>query len=70
MYNILEFRQTSKDGRKMSSVMTEGQINDVAVYEHEGHVDAEFVARHGFKMSESSAIASGWIIPEGKHYRW
>ena len=70
MYNVLEFRVTREGDGFVSSVMTEGQINDVAVYEIEGEFyDKQFVARHGHKIGESTALLRGWKIPEGKHYR-
>lgn len=67
---IHETRQkTDAMGRKVTQVMVESVVNDVAVYERFGHVGGEDAAAHGRKLSEHSALREGFRVPTGKHYR-
>lgn len=69
--NIIETLIRIKDGVTTTAVMTQGAIEDVAVYrvEDDAPLRPEFVARFGFKLSEREAISIGFTIPEGTHYR-
>ena len=56
-------------GRPFTLVMTEGAVNDVAVYQMKGICDRFDVARYGHKLTEHNNAVDGIPVPEGKHYR-
>ena len=66
---ILETRHVERFGQPFTLVMAESVANDVAVYEHRGHVTGEDAAAHGNKWTEREAKLVGFSIPKGKHYR-
>ena len=66
---ILETRHIERFGQPSTLVMAEGVANDVAVYEHRGHVTGKNAAAHGNKWTLREAKLVGVSIPKGKHYR-
>jgi|OM-RGC.v1.034553003 hypothetical protein len=70
---IIETRQKAYEHRGRSfpatEVMTEGVVDDVAVYQTVGFVSGEEAAERGVKLTEREAGIAGWTVPEGKHYR-
>lgn len=67
---ILQCKRVSRFGIPFTLVLTEGQVNDVAVYELRGHHTAEETARHGHEWSRRDFQTSALFdLPPGKHYR-
>lgn len=82
---LLEFRVKDTgetiEGKKMLllQVMTQGNNNDVACYYFKQSCNsvgssilgsaAWYCAEHGTKYTKEKAIAAGFIIPDGMHYR-
>ena len=66
---ILKEETRYRFGRPFTLVMTEGCVNDVAVYAMSGVCNPYDVAAHGLKLTEHSNTVDGIPIPEGKHYR-
>ncbi len=64
-----ETRHVTRFGQKFSMVLVESVVNDVAVYERQGHVPGQDAAATGTKWSERDAAIAGFVIPKGKHYR-
>lgn len=54
----------------VQAVMVKGAVNDVACYYSDDLSDTvESIARSGYKLMEKDALAFGFTIPEGLHYR-
>lgn len=66
---IHETRHVYRFGKPFTLVMVESVANDVAVYEHKGHVSGAEAAAEGTKWTERAAAIAGLKVPAGKHYR-
>ena len=53
----------------LTAVLVESVADDVAAYWMPGDQAADDVAARGYKMTEREALAAGFTIPAGKHYR-
>jgi hypothetical protein len=67
--HIIETRHVERFGNPFTLVMAESIADDVAVYEHSGHVTGEHAAMAGTKWTAHEAACAGFDIPDGKHYR-
>lgn len=67
--HIHETRHVSRFGQLFTLVLVESVADDVAVYEHKGHVEGATAAAHGNKFTEREAVLAGFTLPAGTHYR-
>lgn len=69
---IVEARSASNENGLWKAVLVESVANDVAAYlahDLDTMPTDTFAALHGHKMTEREALAFGFTVPEGKHYR-
>jgi len=69
MNNLIEIQHRTRFGQLFTLAMFRGVANDVATYEHKGHVEAWKVAANGRKWTERDNAVDGISIPDGMHYR-
>jgi len=66
---IINHQTRWRFGQPFTLVMTEGCVDDVAVYQMKGICNRFDVARYGLKLTEHNNAVDGIPVPEGKHYR-
>ena len=64
---ILETRHVERFGKPFTLVMAESVADDVAVYEHCGHVTGEHAAAQGNKWTEREAQLVGFRLEYVKY---
>ena len=64
-----DMRHPNGSPQTFTAVLVESVADDVAAYYLPGDHASEHVAAHGHKLTERVALAAGFTIPAGKHYR-
>lgn len=69
MNNLIEIQHRTRFGQPFTLAMFRGVADDVATYEHKGHVEPWKVAANGQKLTERDNGIDGIPVPDGLHYR-